>query len=315
MTRKRWWAAQRVTDEAAWGNRRRFLAALGLGGLSAAGLGLGGRALVEPLFAGEPPPPLPPLPAPRNPKFADPGRAITPEELPTRYNNFYEFSLHKERVWQVARDFQLDPYALHIDGLVEKPGAIGLEQIEALGLEERVYRFRCVEAWAAVVPWTGVPLRALLEKVGVKPEAKYVAFTSFLDPRQAPGQRDPQWKWPYYEALRLDEARHELTLVATGVYGKRLPPQSGAPLRVVVPWKYGFKGPKSVVKLTLTADRPPTFWNDAYPLEYGWESNVDPAVPHPRWSQARERLLGSGDEVETLPFNGYGQLVSGLYPT
>lgn len=314
MTRRRGWREERATDEQAWIGRRRFLAALGLGGLSAAGLGLGGRALVEPLLAGEPPPPPPPLPARRDERFADAGRAITPEELATRTNNFYEFTTSKEKVWELARGFRLDPYSLKVGGLVERPGAIGLEQVEALGLEERVYRFRCVEAWAAVIPWTGVPLRALLEKVGVKPEAKYVAFTSFLDPAQAPGQRDPHWRWPYYEALRLDEAMHELTLVATGMYGKRLPPQSGAPLRLVVPWKYGFKGAKSVVELTLTAERPPTFWNDAYPEEYGWSSNVDPAVPHPRWSQATERLLGSGDEVPTLPFNGYGEQVAGLYP-
>ena len=314
MSRRTWREAP-LTDEQTWHDRRRFLQALGLGGLAAGGLALGGRALLEPLLAQEPPPPPPALPAAKNAAFADAGRAITEEELPTRYNNFYEFGQEKEKVWQLARDFRLDPYSLEVGGLVERPGALALEQIERLGLEERVYRFRCVEAWAAVLPWTGVPLRKVLELVGVKPEARYVAFSSFLDPKQAPGQRGEGsgFKWPYYEALRLDEALHDLTLVATGMYGKRLPPQCGAPLRVVVPWKYGFKGPKSVVKLTLTAERPPTFWNDAYPQEYSWLSNVDPSVPHPRWSQATERLLGSGEQVPTLPLNGYAEQVAKLY--
>lgn len=305
----------KVTDESVYLSRRRFLRAMGLGGLTAGGLALGGRGLLEHVRAQDVPPPQPALEAPRSPAFSDAGRALTPEPLPYRYNNFYEFTTDKERVWQLARGFKLDPYSLEVDGLVERPGAIPLETIEGLGLEERVYRFRCVEAWAMTVPWVGVPLRRLLERVGVKPEARYVSFTSFHDPRQAPGQNDEQYEWPYYEALRLDEAMHDLTLVATGIYGRRLPPQCGAPLRLVVPWKYGYKGAKSVVRLTLTSARPRTFWNDLYPEEYSWESNVDPAVPHPRWSQATERLLGPGDRVPTQPFNGYGEQVARLYAT
>jgi sulfoxide reductase catalytic subunit YedY len=304
-----------LTDEAVYLSRRRFLRAMGLGGLTAGGLALGGRGLLEHVRAQDVPPPEPLLAAPRSPAFADAGRPLTPEPLPYRYNNFYEFTTDKERVWQLARGFELDPYSLEVDGLVERPGAIPLETIEGLGLEERVYRFRCVEAWAMTVPWVGVPLRKLLEHVGVKPAARYVSFTSFHDPRQAPGQNDRQYEWPYYEALRLDEALHDLTLVATGIYGRRLPPQCGAPLRLVVPWKYGYKGAKSVVRLSLTSARPRTFWNDLYPDEYSWESNVDPAVPHPRWSQATERLLGSGDRVPTQPFNGYGEQVARLYAT
>lgn len=305
----------KVTDEAVYLSRRRFLRAMGLGGLTAGGLALGGRGLLEHVRAQDAPPPEPLLEAPRSPAFSDAGRPLTPEPLPARYNNFYEFTTDKERVWQLARGFRLDPYSLEVDGLVERPGALPLETIEGLGLEERVCRFRCVEAWAMTVPWIGVPLRRLLEHVGVKAGARYVQFTSFLDPRQAPGQKDRSYQWPYYEALRLDEAMHDLTLVATGIYGRRLPPQCGAPLRLVVPWKYGYKGAKSVVRLSLTSARPRTFWNDLYPHEYSWESNVDPAVPHPRWSQATERLLGSGDRVPTQPFNGYGEQVARLYAT
>lgn len=312
--RRRPWESRdlSITDEAVYLSRRRFLRALGLGGLAAGGLAVGGRRLLDEALAQDERPRAP-LQAARNPAFAEAGRPLTDEPLPFRYNNFYEFSTDKERVWRLARDFALDPYSLEVDGLVERPGTLSLEQVEALGLEERVYRFRCVEAWAMTVPWVGVPLRKLLEHVGVKAEAKYVAFTSFLDPAKAPGQRDRSYPWPYYEALRIDEAAHDLVLLATGLYGKRLPPQSGAPLRVVVPWKYGFKGAKSVVRIQVTSSRPRCFWNDLYPDEYAWLSNVDPTVPHPRWSQATERLLGSGDRVPTLPYNGYGDLVARLY--
>ncbi|MEZ6188893.1 MAG: protein-methionine-sulfoxide reductase catalytic subunit MsrP [Planctomycetota bacterium] len=277
MPRTPWSLPEReITDEATYLDRRRFLKALGAGGLAAGGLAALGRGAFDRAFARDP---LPALGAPRNAAFADAGRPLTDPELALRYNNFYEFTTTKEHVWKLAQDFALDPYGLEVKGLVERPGTLGLEQVEALGLEERVYRFRCVEAWAMTVPWTGVPLRKVLEKVGVKPEAKYVWFHSFHDPQQAPGQRKDDFTWPYYEALRLDEAMHDLTLVVTGVYGKRLPPQSGAPLRIVVPWKYGYKSAKSVVSLQLMDTQPPTFWNDAYPAEYSWLSNVDPAVP------------------------------------
>lgn len=301
-----------ITDEAAYLSRRRFLKALGLGGLAAGGLSLGGRSLLEAARAQDELV-MPALQAAKNDAFADAGRALTPEPLPYRHNNFYEFTTDKERVHLLARPFKLDPWSLEVDGLVERPGTLSLEQVEALGLEERVYRFRCVEAWAMTVPWIGVPLKKVLAHVGVKPEAQFVSFISFLDPKQAPGQQDDEYPWPYYEALRLDEAAHDLTLLATGIYGKRLPPQCGAPLRAVVPWKYGFKGAKSIVRLMVTRTRPRCFWNDLYPQEYSWTSNVDPKVPHPRWSQASERLLGSGERVATQPYNGYGDLVAKLY--
>lgn len=303
-----------LTDETAYLSRRRFLKALGLGGLAATGLAYGGRALIDAAEAQDLPP-LEPLSAELKPSFADAGRALSEEKIATRYNNFYEFTTAKERVWYLARDFKLEPYTLELDGLVERPGKLSLEQIEELGLEERIYRFRCVEAWAMTVPWLGVPLAKLLEHVGVKSEAKYVAFKSFLDPKQAPGQRDrgTGYTWPYYEALRIDEAKNALPLLATGIYGKRLPPQMGTPLRMVVPWKYGYKGAKSVVKITLSEERPPCFWHDLQPAEYSWLSNVDPTVPHPRWSQETERLLGVSERIKTLPYNGYGDEVAGLY--
>ncbi len=301
-----------ATDEAAHATRRRFLRALGLGGLSAAGLALGGREL-ERAVASRGLPVQPPLPAPRNGAVPRAGRPPTAERHALRYNNFYEFGEDKRSVWRVARDFVLDPYSLVIDGLVRRPGAVPLETVEALGLEERVYRFRCVEAWAMTLPWTGVPLADVLALAEPEDGARYVALQSFHDPAQAPAQREGRWPFPYHEALRLDEALHPLAFVATGLYGKRLAPQSGAPLRVVLPWKYGYKGPKSVVRLTLTAERPRTFWNDLQPDEYSWLSNVDPHQPHPRWAQTHERLVGSGDRVPTAPYNGYAAQVAGLY--
>ncbi|MGE0710641.1 MAG: protein-methionine-sulfoxide reductase catalytic subunit MsrP [Planctomycetota bacterium] len=309
-----------ITCERAWLDRRRFLAALGLGALSAGSLALTGRRLLSEAAA-EDGPDQPKLVAPRSELYTVPERKLSEAPAPLRYNNFYEFTTDKEQVWRLAKGFALDPYSLEVTGLVERPGKLSLEQVEKLGLEERIYRFRCVEAWSMTVPWIGVPLRKLLEHVGVKPEAKYVAFRSFLDTKQAPGQRDQRWyKWPYYEALRLDEATHDLALLVTGIYGRRLPPQSGAPLRVIVPWKYGYKSPKSVVQLVVGKTRPPTFWNDAVPKEYSWLSNVEPQVPHPRWSQATERHIqrigAAGPEVERLdtkPYNGYAEQVARLY--
>lgn len=301
-----------VTEESAYSSRRRFLGALGLGGSAGVALALGARgAWVHRLTRGLPVPEA--LRARVASEFIDAGRTLTPEEVATRYNNYYEFSTDKRRVFDLARNFVLDPYTLRVDGLVERPGNITLERIEALGLQERVYRFRCVEAWAMTVPWIGVPLRDVLALAGPQPEARYVALQSFDDPEQAPGQREGTYTFPYYEALRIEEAENELALVATGLYGKRLTPQNGAPLRLVLPWKYGYKSPKSVVRLRLTRDRPQTFWNDLQPREYSWLSNVDPAVPHPRWSQRFERLLGSGERVPTEAFNGYGREVAHLY--
>jgi methionine sulfoxide reductase catalytic subunit len=310
-----------LSDEEAYLNRRRFLQALGLGGISAAGLALGGRTLFETALAGEPPKPMPKLAATKNAAYAVKERKLSDALGATRYNNFYEFTTDKNKVWKAARNFSLDPYSVEVSGLVHKPGKLSLEQVEALGLEERIYRFRCVEAWSMTVPWIGVPLRKLLEKVEVKSEARYLSFVSFLDPKQAPGQtRASGYTWPYYEALRIDEAMHELTLLTTGVFGRRIPPQNGAPLRLIVPWKYGFKSAKSIVKIVVTKERPPTFWHDAVPDEYTWLSNVEPQVPHKRWSQASEkhitkygRMGPSFERRDTLPYNGYAEQVAKLY--
>ncbi len=311
-----------ATEEEAYLNRRRFLTALGVGGLTASGLALGGRSLIEDVHAQEAAKQAK-LAATANKAYVSAGRKQTAEIAATRYNNFYEFGTGKD-CWKKCQGFKLDPYALNLSGLVDKPGKLTLEAIEKMGLEQRVYRFRCVEAWSMTVPWTGVPLATVLKKAGVKNEAKYVAFKSFLDPKKAPGQVQlKHYKWPYFEALRIDEAMNELVMVVTGMYGKRLPPQSGAPLRVIVPWKYGFKGPKSVVEVILTKTKPPTFWNTANPTEYSWLSNVEPTVPHPRWSQANEKhitglnalQLPSYKRIQTELYNGYGKQVAKLYKT
>jgi methionine sulfoxide reductase catalytic subunit len=315
MARRRpdWELPERdLTDESVYVSRRRFIKAVGLGGLAAGGLALGGRSLQEAAWAQDMPV-LPKLTATLNTAYADAGRPVSKERLVSRYNNFYEFTTKKENVWKLAKNFRLDPYELKVEGLVERPGSLSIEQIEKLGIEERIYRFRCVEAWAMTVPWIGVPLRKLLEHVGVKKEAKYVSFISFLDKKQAPGQRKNDYTWPYFEALRLDEALNDLTMVVTGIYGKRLPPQSGAPLRIVTPWKYGYKSPKSVVLMKLTKERPPTFWNQAVQKEYSWLSNVEPEIAHPRWSQKTERILGSNTRRPSVRFNGYGDQVASLY--
>ena len=264
-----------ATDEEVFFNRRDFLKAMGIGGLMAGGLSV-------PSFAEETTPTSTlPLPAyARNPKCADAGRAMTEEYVATTFNNFWEFTYTKAVV-HFAKDFKLDPYTLTIDGLVEKPLTLDLEDVEKLGYEERVYRFRCVEAFSMTIPWLGVPLAKLIAFAKPKSSAKYVAFKSFFDPKQAPSQSDTRYVWPYYEGLRMDEAMNELAFVTTGAFGKRLLPQSGTPLRIVTPWKYGYKGPKSVVRMTFVDKQPPTFWSDRAPSEYPFYSNVDPLLPHP----------------------------------
>lgn len=235
----------------------------------------------------------------------------------TGYNNYYEFGTGKEDPAAYAGTLTTSPWSVKIDGLVDKPGDYGLEDILAnVTLEERIYRFRCVEGWSMVVPWIGFQLSDLLARAGVRASAKYVAFETLLRPEEMPGQAYPILDWPYREGLRLDEAMHPLTILATGLYGEALPNQNGAPIRLVVPWKYGFKSIKSIVKMTLTEEQPPTSWNMQNAREYGFYSNVNPAVDHPRWSQATERPLGGGlfgGRVETQMFNGYGDEVAGLY--
>ena len=230
------------------------------------------------------------------------------------YNNFYEFTTDKEGVASASAGFVSRPWTVAVDGLVRKPKVFDLDEILKLGaLEERVYRMRCVEGWSMVIPWTGLPLSRLLDLAGPLGDAKYVAFTTLVDPARFPGQKGSVLDWPYVEGLRLDEAMHPLTILAAGLYGRELPPQNGAPLRLVVPWKYGFKGIKSIVKITLTPDRPKSTWNARAPAEYGFFSNVNPAVPHPRWSQATEQRIGRSGRRPTLLFNGYAEQVAQLY--
>ena len=240
----------------------------------------------------------------------------------TSYNNFYEFGTDKIDPINNSGAFQTRPWTIEVGGLVAKPQVIDIEAIlKDFPMEERVYRMRCVEAWSMVIPWVGFPLASLLDRVEPLGSAKYVAFETVVRPDEMPGQRGlfQPMKWPYVEGLRLDEARHPLTILATGLYGETLPNQNGAPLRLVVPWKYGFKGIKSIVRITLTENEPPASWNVMQPSEYGFYANVNPAVDHPRWSQATERRIGEesglfgGTRMKTLPFNGYGDEVAGLY--
>jgi sulfoxide reductase catalytic subunit YedY len=238
----------------------------------------------------------------------------TPYADATRYNNFYEFGTGKEDPARYAGSLRPEPWSVVIDGEVAKPGRVPLETLLAPHpLEERVYRLRCVEAWSMVIPWVGFPLGDLLRRFEPTSDAKYVAFETLVDPEQMPGQRRAVLDWPYVEGLRLDEALHPLAILAVGMYGRVLPNQNGAPIRLVVPWKYGFKSIKSIVRIRLVRDLPPTTWNLAAPEEYGFYANVNPEVDHPRWSQAKERRIGELRRRPTLPFNGYAEQVASLY--
>jgi sulfoxide reductase catalytic subunit YedY len=240
--------------------------------------------------------------------------SMTPFESVSNYNNFYEFSLDKEEVGRVSRNFVARPWTVEVGGLVGKPKTFDFDELLKLQApEERVYRMRCVEAWSMVIPWAGFSLSTLLNAVEPKSDAKYVAFQTLNDPKRFPNQKPGVLDWPYVEGLRMDEAMHPLTLLASGVYGRELPAANGAPLRLVVPWKYGFKGVKSIVKIMLVADMPPTTWNITGPSEYGFYANVNPQVDHPRWSQATEERIGEGGRRPTLMFNGYADQVASLY--
>lgn len=284
-----------VTPYAAFLNRRQIMA--GLGG--AAGLGLAGLTAGQAQAAGD--------------------EALEPNswEDVTSYCNFYEFGTGKTDPAAYAGQMTTTPWSVEINGMVDRPGSYSMEQIlDAMTLEKRIYRFRCVEAWSMVVPWQGFELADLLDVAGVQDGAKYVAFETLYRPSEMPGTAYKVLDWPYREGLRLDEARHPLTIMATGIFGKPLPNQNGAPLRLVVPWKYGFKSIKSIVRITLTDKEPPTSWNMANPREYGFYSNVNPNVSHPRWSQASERRIGGGlfaRRQPTLMFNGYEKEVASLY--
>jgi sulfoxide reductase catalytic subunit YedY len=309
-----------VTPERIVQARREFLKTLGAVG---AGALLGtpgcldsvGAQSFDPAVRATLPGPRSPYPVARSTRYTVTERELTPEEIAASHNNYYEFTTDKKAVWRLARKLETSPWQVEVTGLVKKPTTFDIEDlVSKMPLEERIYRMRCVEAWSMVVPWVGFPMNKLLERVEPTSEARYVRFASFNRPEEAIGQKTQPWyKWPYYEGLRLDEAMHDLTLLATGSYGHALPAQHGAPLRLVVPWKYGFKGIKGIVKIELVKEKPATFWNDLAPDEYDFLATVDPGVPHPRWSQARETDIGTSKVHPTLKYNGYGDEVASLY--
>ncbi len=307
-------SSREITDERLFRERRRLLQ--GAWG-AAAGLALGGCFDAEGVSAR--PAAAPQVPreligvTPAAPRFRV-GEEPTSYADATTYNNFYEFGTDKSDPVRNAGSLRPKPWSVVFEGELARPGRVALEDLlRPHALEERVYRFRCVEAWSMVIPWVGIPLAAVIERLDPGSKAKYISFETLLDPEQMPGQRRPILDWPYREGLRIDEAMHPLTLLAVGMYGRALPNQNGAPLRLVVPWKYGFKSIKSIVKVRLQEQRPATTWNLENPREYGFYANVNPEVPHPRWSQARERRLGEWRRRPTLPFNGYAEQVASLY--
>jgi len=287
-----------VTDKALYLRRREFIAA-GAGAAATLGLGL------QPAMAG--------AVVGAKSRFSTTEKATSKNDI-TSYNNYYEFGVDKSEPAENAGRLKTRPWTVVVDGACGKPQRFDIDAlIKRFPLEERIYRMRCVEAWSMVIPWVGFPLASLLKAVEPTAAAKFVAFETLADPAQMPGVRDPVLKWPYREGLRIDEAMHPLTLMAVGLYGETLPNQNGAPIRLVTPWKYGYKGAKSIVKISLVETQPPTAWNLASPREYGFYSNVNPAVDHPRWSQATERRIGEFLRRKTLPFNGYGDQVASLY--
>ena len=306
-----------ITPEKQYASRREFIKALGIVGVSAAVLAacqekpfLPGNAIpTKTGVAGETG--LSPQAVNATDEFGD---ALTSYDDVISYNNFYEFTTDKEGVKRLAENYQTSPWEVQIGGLVENPGNISIDEIRRrYPTEERVYRMRCVEGWSMVIPWQGFPLAALLEDVQPMSDAKYVRFESIYDPQELPGQKNKYFPWPYVEGLRLDEAYHDLSILATGLYGKDLLPQSGAPVRLVVPWKYGFKSIKSITKIDLVSEMPVSLWMESAPNEYGFYANVNPAVDHPRWSQATERRIGEISRRESLLFNGYELEVKNLY--
>jgi methionine sulfoxide reductase catalytic subunit len=306
IVRKKGWEIpeSETTPESVFLNRRQIIAA----GLAASGAGLiGGPAAAAPT---DPTADL--YPAKRNDTYAI-DRAVTPEKYSGDYNNYYEFGTSKS-VADAAEKLKTRPWSVKIDGLVEKPMELGLDDlVRKMPLEERLYRHRCVEAWSMAVPWTGFPLKSLVALAKPTSGAKYVVMQTFMDRAVAPGQKQFWYPWPYTEGLTIEEANNDLAFLATGIYGKPLGNQFGAPLRLAVPWKYGFKSVKAITKVTFAAERPKTFWEALQSSEYGFWANVNPEVPHPRWSQASERVLGTDERRPTLLFNGYGEYVAGLY--
>jgi methionine sulfoxide reductase catalytic subunit len=299
-----------ITDEQLYINRRKFLALTGSFGIAAAGLAACGRD-DERHWANS----SGDVATDRAQEAAQgqQDKLNSYEEI-TSYNNFYEFGTDKEDPAANSGAFKPQPWTVRVDGLVKKPADYHFEDlVKPHKLEDRTYRLRCVEAWSMVIPWQGIPLADMIKRFEPLPKARYVAFTTVFRPNEMPGQRRPLLEWPYVEGLRMDEAMNELTLMATGLYGKPLPNQNGAPIRLIVPWKYGFKGIKSIVRISFVEDEPPTSWNIAAPDEYGFYANVNPEVDHPRWTQASERRIGEFRRRRTLMFNGYADKVAHLY--
>lgn len=299
-----------ITPEAMYLSRRRFLGKLGAGGLGAALIlagcdrGGGQNGLGSSIQkAGRP-----------DAGTDELGNRLTAYDAVIGYNNFYEFTTDKEDVAAMAARWRTEPWTIEVGGLVDRPKTYEIDDlVTKFGQEERIYRMRCVETWSMVIPWLGFPLRALLKAAEPLAKAKYVQFTSVYDPQRLPGQKSSAYSWPYVEGLRLDEAMHDLTLLATGLYGKPLLPQSGAPIRLVVPWKYGYKSIKSIVRIDLVEKMPLSLWVQAAPDQYGFFANVNPEVDHKRWSQSTERRIGEFRRRRTLPMNGYGTAVTNLY--
>jgi len=297
-------APSEITDKAVYQDRRRFLQA---GAAAAVGLAAGALWTPESARAGE--------------KLANVKKSpLSTSESPnsyadiTSYNNFYEFGVEKEQPAEWAKNFVTKPWSIEVGGEVAKPATYQLEDfIKPHALEERIYRLRCVEAWSMVIPWVGIPLADVIKRFQPTSRAKYVEFTTLLDPKRMPGQSRAVLKWPYREGLRMDEAMHPLVILAVGLYGEMMPNQNGAPIRLIVPWKYGFKSIKSIVKMNFVEQQPQTTWSMQAPSEYGFYSNVNPEVDHPRWSQAKERRIGEFLKRPTQMFNGYADQVASLY--
>ena len=317
---KGWELPERLaTPESVYLNRRSLLRGLGIGtALASTGMlaACGDEAAADNeavQLADLPPDPSAGLyPVNRNERYTV-DRPITEEELATTYNNFYEFGSSKN-IWRAAQDLPIRPWTVTLDGMVEKERTVAIDDLlAAMPLEERVYRHRCVEAWSMTVPWSGFALKSLVDYAKPLSSAKYVVMQTFQNTEVAPGQKQVWYPWPYVEGLTIEEATNDLAFIATGLYGKPIPKQNGAPLRLAVPWKYGFKSIKSIVRFTFTDKRPMSFWEELQASEYGFWANVNPEVSHPRWSQASERVLGTGDMVPTLMYNGYGDYVADLY--
>lgn len=310
VKRKRGWEVREseATPEAVFRDRRRILQAMGMGALIAGAAGAGGVALAA--DAADPSAGL--YPARRNERYTL-DRPVTDEKLATTYNNYYEFGSQKT-IAEDAQALPIRPWTVTIDGMVDKPMQLGIDDLlRRVQLEERLYRHRCVEAWSMAVPWSGFPMKTLVDMAAPLGSARYVRMETFLNAKVAPGQKQFWYPWPYVEGVTMAEATNELAFLVTGMYGKPVPRQDGAPLRLALPWKYGFKSIKSIVKFSFTDKRPVSFWEKLQASEYGFWANVNPGVPHPRWSQASERVLGSDERRPTLLFNGYGDYVASIY--